>query len=121
MDGTFLLSPSVDKVILKQLEGSTDNEDTPTPRGDVASPTHPRGEVAPPTPEGGHSTAGKPLDSMVAAGATASPPPDDYAAALIKNSFPTEEHMRANGFIRDRVWMFKTWKQCFVGKEVVRW
>lgn len=35
--------------------------------------------------------------------------------------FPTESQMRMGGLIKDRVWLFKTWKQCFVGQEVVRW
>ena len=35
------------------------------------------------------------------------------------NRFPTEKEMKENNLIQDRIWMFKTWKECFVAKEVV--
>ena len=35
------------------------------------------------------------------------------------NRFPTEKEMKENNLIQDRVWMFKTWKECFVAKDVV--
>ena len=35
------------------------------------------------------------------------------------NRFPTEAEMKQYSLIKDRVWMFKTWKQCFVANEVV--
>jgi len=33
--------------------------------------------------------------------------------------FPSEAEMKQHSLIKDRVWMFKTWKQCFAANEVV--
>lgn len=34
--------------------------------------------------------------------------------------FPSEGEMRKHGFIKDRWWMFATWREVFVGKHIVK-
>ena len=41
------------------------------------------------------------------------------APAARHNRFPTEKEMQQANLIQDRIWMFKTWKECFVAKDAV--
>ena len=41
------------------------------------------------------------------------------AKAPPTHRFPTEVEMKQHGLIQDRIWMFKTWKECFVAKDIV--
>ena len=82
-------------------------------RGAVSTGASTPALVAPPLPAAHDS------DAAGRANATSMQKVHASLASPRAERFPTEAEMKQHSLIKDRVWMFKTWKQCFVANEVV--
>jgi len=65
----------------------------------------------------GKSSKNNHLQSMAEAAAAATAAADTESNG---QHFPSQGEMRKHGFIQDRMWMLVQWKECFVGKDIVR-